>query len=1306
MKVLLRLFITGRTASSEATLANIRRVCEGELHLEYELEVIDLLENPGAAERHNITVTPTLVRELPLPGSRITGDVSSHAQLRSLLGKLRVVGMLLLLLVTRPMSAQIPELYDEWRWVRFDLYSGLSSPQILNIVELPSGVPWVHLRSGLVWYDGFQWRDVPLDSAESAEISRGRVSADSDGVILVISPNVYRVTSSGATRLAPSVNGAPVAVQRAFSLANLGIMLQGDTALYLYRRDTTVLVPSPYQHTLVRTPDNPFGLYQTTNGVLWLNAPQGLFRRVENGWRLWFAPPEGEDLTIYSIVESPRGVGALSARLNVRQVSIEWIGDRITRTEITDPSTALMTAEISPDGIIIAQRSSGVLTMYAGGSWQLVNPPPNPMLNARVFRFRTNGDLWVGKEGSLYLCSISSRRWTILESGVPLETKSINEILLAPDSTLWVGTSDGIMTYRKGRPASRIDQAAGIPLHAVTGLARDPEGNIWASSGGSFDGAFCWDGKSWKHYGAEEGLGDSRIHRILPDRQGRLWFLTISAYGPGLQPTTEHGVYILDKGRFSHIGVEDGLLDGRVYTFAQDSAGAYWFGTLTGVSMLKGGTWKYWTRKDGLISNKVFALAVDHSGRVWFGHQSDGLGYFDENERPRYVDQTEGMTSRRVWDIGAGPDGKLWVATRDGLFVNNNGIWAMIGLAQGLPNPYLWPLLITDDRVYIGTSGTGVAVLQYSLLETPPPRVHFKDPVQQGSSSVISWQVEAPWELIPSSEVKVRYRVDDHSWSEWSERRSATLTGLAIGPHTIAVQSTGIIGQVSRTPQSLAFDVQPPLFLRPVFYLPVGVLLAAFAILVIVSVRRKREYDRTMREQDARFRAVVEHQTELILRLLPDGRLSFVNEAFCRLLQKTRNALVGQKISAVMVQDGGAESFDLLLHVMPGARPVEIDRRFHTATGEYRWLRWTSTAISGDSGEVAEIQMIGRDITERKAAEENLVRNEERYRIVAEQTGQLVYDYDIPSGMITWSGAISEVTGFSADEFRAVTIHEREQMIHEEDRAPATQELDRSISSGRQYRIAYRFRHKTGAYIDVFDNGIFLPDAQGKSVRMLGTMTDITERRRAEAQIAASLKEKEVLLKEIHHRVKNNLQVISSLLNLQAANVVDPQTLEQLRESQNRIRSMALIHERLYQSGNLARIDFGEYARSLVSFLARSYSVPGVQVQVNVQDIELPVNTGIPCGLIINELVSNALKYAFPNEREGEVEIRLEVTPDRIAVLSVRDDGIGLPREFDYQDTTTLGLQLVNTLTKQLNGTIGLIRDRGTTFSITFPVEA
>jgi two-component sensor histidine kinase len=261
------------------------------------------------------------------------------------------------------------------------------------------------------------------------------------------------------------------------------------------------------------------------------------------------------------------------------------------------------------------------------------------------------------------------------------------------------------------------------------------------------------------------------------------------------------------------------------------------------------------------------------------------------------------------------------------------------------------------------------------------------------------------------------------------------------------------------------------------------------------------------------------------------------------------------------------------------------------------------------------------------------------------------------------------------------------------------------MSAGERFQSTYRFLHSTGAYIDVFDKGSFLKDLQGVPVRMLGTMTNITERRRADAQIAASLKEKEVLLKEIHHRVKNNLQVISSLLNLQAANVADPRALEQLRESQNRIRSMALIHERLYQSDNLARIDFGEYVRSLVGYLVRSYAIPAVNVNVTVKNVSLPVNSAIPCGLIINELLSNALKYAFPGGRSGDVAIRLEMTPERSAVLTVQDNGVGLPRDVDFQNTTTLGLQLVNTLSKQLNGVIGLIRDRGTTFSIIFPVE-
>ena len=215
---------------------------------------------------------------------------------------------------------------------------------------------------------------------------------------------------------------------------------------------------------------------------------------------------------------------------------------------------------------------------------------------------------------------------------------------------------------------------------------------------------------------------------------------------------------------------------------------------------------------------------------------------------------------------------------------------------------------------------------------------------------------------------------------------------------------------------------------------------------------------------------------------------------------------------------------------------------------------------------------------------------------------------------------------------------------------------------------------------------------------------EIFERTQAETRIREALKEKDVLLKEVHHRVKNNLQVISSLLNLQSIQIKDPETVQLFRDSQNRVRSMALIHEKLYQSHDLARIDFKGYAQSLSSYLMRSFAVEarGVTVRLDVDSIEMGIDQAIPCGLIINELVSNALKYAFPEERKGEVHIQFRRHGDRQFHLIVGDNGIGFPNHLDYQNTSSLGLQLVNSLASQLGGTIELSRIDGTEFHISF----
>lgn len=225
---------------------------------------------------------------------------------------------------------------------------------------------------------------------------------------------------------------------------------------------------------------------------------------------------------------------------------------------------------------------------------------------------------------------------------------------------------------------------------------------------------------------------------------------------------------------------------------------------------------------------------------------------------------------------------------------------------------------------------------------------------------------------------------------------------------------------------------------------------------------------------------------------------------------------------------------------------------------------------------------------------------------------------------------------------------------------------------------------------------------------MLNLLEDFdAEKTKAEGtslELEKLLKEREVLLKEVHHRVKNNLQVVSSLLGLQAWHFEDTRLRQALADSQNRVLSIALVHENLYRSKDLAQVEFSDYVDSLVDNLPRSSSA-GTDVSVT-QDIEkclLSIETAVPCGLIINELVTNALKHAFPGEGRGSIRVVLRKIDPSNWMLIVADDGVGLPVDIDMRKTTSLGLELVTLLVKQLAGTLEIKRNGGTSFQITFP---
>ncbi|MFO1424843.1 MAG: PAS domain S-box protein [Candidatus Competibacteraceae bacterium] len=352
---------------------------------------------------------------------------------------------------------------------------------------------------------------------------------------------------------------------------------------------------------------------------------------------------------------------------------------------------------------------------------------------------------------------------------------------------------------------------------------------------------------------------------------------------------------------------------------------------------------------------------------------------------------------------------------------------------------------------------------------------------------------------------------------------------------------------------------------------------------------------------------------------------------------------------------------------------------------------------------------IERDITARKQAEAQLRESEARFRRLAENAPDMIYRMTLPEGRYEYvSPASHPITGYAPEEFYQ-SPHLIQPVIHPDWRADLAEEWTELIAGRALPTYEYQIVHPSGQTKWLRQRNVLVRDEQGQPVAIEGIVSDITEHKLLEERIQTSLREKDALLKEIHHRVKNNLQLISSLLDLQAGYVEDQSVRDQWRESRNRVKSMALIHERLYQIPNLAQINLADYARDLVMHLIHAYATPeraiAARVVATVGELVLSVEIAVPCGLIINELVTNALKHAFATRRAGEITLALEAT-DAQWTLRVQDDGIGFPTTVDFRHTSSLGLTIVMTLVKQLKGSIELRAQAGTEFVVAFPNPA
>jgi len=446
----------------------------------------------------------------------------------------------------------------------------------------------------------------------------------------------------------------------------------------------------------------------------------------------------------------------------------------------------------------------------------------------------------------------------------------------------------------------------------------------------------------------------------------------------------------------------------------------------------------------------------------------------------------------------------------------------------------------------------------------------------------------------------------------------------------------------------------------------------------------------------------------------PEYRITRFNHAFEHMTGRNQKEVLGKKLDFLFPDETSKASLSLIHNLPKGKRWETIEIPILTKDGSVRTVLWNSANISNPDGRIISTIAQGVDITERKRAEEALREEQQFSKLMLDSLPGIFYLYTYPEHQLTrWNKQHETLLGYTADEMKGKLASDWHLPELKDAVLKVTQEvMERGQSSVESNLIA-----KDGHTIPFYLTGVRF-EAQGR-LYYLGIGIDITERKKMESEIQslnrdleqrviertsqlnASLEDKTVLLQEVHHRVRNNFQIIISLLSLQSQYIEDEKANQVFKESKNRIHAMALVHEKLYPSTDMATIDLDSYFRLLGNNLLQFYGVRGRNVILNTRilDIHTNINTAIPIGLIVNELVSNSLKHAFPNGRRGEISIAMQ-RENALLTIVYKDNGIGIPADQDWRNIKALGLQLVIGLVGQLDGTIELDRTEGTTFTI------
>ncbi len=466
----------------------------------------------------------------------------------------------------------------------------------------------------------------------------------------------------------------------------------------------------------------------------------------------------------------------------------------------------------------------------------------------------------------------------------------------------------------------------------------------------------------------------------------------------------------------------------------------------------------------------------------------------------------------------------------------------------------------------------------------------------------------------------------------------------------------------------------------------------------IIEISIRKEAEDKLLESEHKFRQLTENVSAAVYTFNMEGRFTYVNPSTTKITGYSENELLSMRF------------FDI---VHPEFRELVMSRGFDRIKGEdviqkyefkiitkqggVRWVEIYNSRTTIDS--LVVVLGTATDITERKNADQRIRESDGKYKHLVESIEEGLVIADESENITFTNKASRKIFGYTEEEMSTMNF---KKLVSSEDFSRLQMETDKRIK-GKSSKYELEIIRKDGEkrLISITASSLWDNDDY---IGSIGIFVDITEIRQAEEKIKFQLREKEVMLQEIYHRVKNNLQIISSMLKLQSSYVEDEYSVQMFRNCQHRVKSMSLVHEKLYRSDNLSKISFKDYTESLTKNLFNSLNINGnrIKYELDINDVDLNISVAIPCGLIINELITNALKYGFPNNKKGIIKISMNKLDNGKLNLTVWNNGIDLPKDFDMTNLSSFGMRLVDILKEQLEAELIIERKEGVAFSLIF----